>query len=113
MIDINTLKIPDIRVLNGNTLKFIAAFSMLVDHIGVLFLPGNSLLRIIGRLAMPIFAYMIAEGCRYTKNRLRYFLTIFAFAVGCQLVYFFAAGDTYMSILVTFSLSILTIYSLQ
>lgn len=100
-------------LFSGNALKLIAAVSMVIDHIGVLLLPNLPVLRIIGRLAFPIFAYMISEGCRYTKNRKRYFLTIFLSAVICQVVYFFAEGSTYMCILVTFSLSVLMIYVLQ
>lgn len=100
-------------LLSGNTLKLIAAAVMVVDHVGVLFFPQVMLLRIIGRLAFPIFAYMIAEGCKYTKSRRRYFLTVFVLAVICQLVYYLFDGSTYMSVLVTFSLAILVIYALQ
>jgi len=106
-------KLSELRILNSNALKFIAAFAMLVDHAGLLFFPGSSLFRIIGRLAMPIFAFKIAEGCKYTKNKLRYFLMIFILGVFCQIVYFIAAGDTLMSILITFSMAILVIYAMQ
>ena len=99
--------------LSGNTLKIIAAISMLIDHIGVIFFPQIKIFRILGRIALPIFSFMIAEGARYTKNKARYFLTVFSLATICQLVYFFYNGDTYMSILVTFSISILTIYTMQ
>lgn len=99
--------------LSGNILKYIAALSMLLDHIGVIFFPSEPIFRILGRLALPIFAYMIAEGCRYTRNKLRYFLYVFGLAAACQLVYFIYDGDTYMCILVTFSLAILMIYALQ
>lgn len=100
-------------LLSGNALKILAAVSMVVDHVGVLFFPGVKWLRIIGRLAFPIFAYMIAEGCRYTRSRARYFLGIFAMAALCQTVYYFFDGSTLMCILVTFSLSILILYALQ
>ena len=99
--------------LSGNILKYIAALSMLLDHIGVIFFPSEITFRFWGRLALPIFAYMIAEGCRYTRNKLRYFLYVFGLAAACQLVYFIYDGDTYMCILVTFSLAILMIYALQ
>ena len=99
--------------LSGNTLKIVAAVSMLLDHIGVVFFPHVAVFRILGRLALPIFAFMIAEGCRYTKNRLRYFLTIFGLGVLCQIVYYVYDRDLYMCILVTFSLAILVIYPLQ
>lgn len=99
--------------LSGNMLKLIAAAAMLVDHIGAMFFPGVRILRIIGRLALPIFAFMISESCKYTRNRLRYFLTVAGMATLFQVVYFVATGDTKMSIFVTFSLSILMIYALD
>lgn len=100
-------------LLSGNMLKVIAALSMVVDHVGLMFFPGVRVLRILGRLAFPIFAFMIAEGCRYTRSRKRYFGTVFALAVVCQVVYFLVDGSMYLSILFTFSLSILTIFALQ
>lgn len=99
--------------LSGNQLKLIALAAMTVDHIGVHFFPNVLLLRIIGRLALPIFAYMIAQGCRYTRNKARYLGTIAAVAALCQVVYFVAMGSLYQCILVTFSLSIGLIYVLE
>ena len=99
--------------LTGNQLKLIAAGAMLADHVGLMFFPEAELLRIIGRLAFPIFAFMIAEGCKYTRNKLRYFLQLFGLALGCQIVYFIADGSMYLSVLFTFSLSVLTIFTLQ
>ena len=99
--------------LSGNALKLIAAASMFLDHMGLMLFPGNILFRILGRLALPIYAYMIAEGCKYTRNKKKYFGMVFGLAVICQVVYTLFAGDTYLSILFTFSLSILTIYALQ
>ncbi len=103
-----------IRFLNGNTLKILAAICMVIDHVGLMFFPRMVIFRIIGRLAFPIFAFMISEGARYTKNKLRYFLTMFILGAICQVVYyFFDYGSLYMCILITFSLSILLIYTLQ
>ena len=99
--------------LSGNALKLLAALFMTIDHVGVLLLPHVIVLRILGRLALPIFAFMIAEGCRYTRNRLRYFGSVFALGVLCQIVYYLAERSLYFSILITFSLSIATIYALQ
>lgn len=102
-----------IRFLSGNALKLIAALAMLVDHIGLVFFPERSIFRIIGRLAFPIFAFMIAEGCRYTRNKLRYFLTMSGIAAVCQVVYYAALKATDLSVFVTFSVSILLVYLLQ
>lgn len=99
--------------LNNNQLKLLAMVFMLCDHVGKALLPQWLPLQILGRLAMPIFAYMIAEGCQHTRNRTRYFLQLFLLAAGCQLVYFFAIGSAYQSILVTFSLSLMLIFSID
>lgn len=99
--------------LTGNALKLVAALAMVIDHAGLMFFPKVTVMRVIGRLAFPIFAFMIAEGCRYTRNKLRYFLHIFCLAAICQAVYYIALKSTYMCILVTFSLLILMIFALQ
>lgn len=97
----------------ANQLKVLAMISMTLDHIGLMLLPRWTILRILGRLAMPIYAYMIAEGCRHTRDRKRYFLRIAGLAALCQAVYFVAEGSLYMCILVTFSLSILLIGAIE
>lgn len=99
--------------LSGNALKLIAAITMFLDHLGLILFPQSLSLRIVGRIAMPIYAFLIAEGCRYTRSRLRYFLGIFLLGSGCQLVYYFFDGSMYFNILITFSLAILMIYALQ
>ena len=99
--------------LTSNQLKLLALLTMTVDHIGVQLLPQYPLLRIIGRLAFPIYAYMIAEGCAHTRNRRKYLLQMSGLALLCQLVYFFAIGSLFQCILVTFTLSILTIYAID
>lgn len=102
-----------IKILSSNALKILASIFMLLDHMGLLLFPHIGWLRIIGRLAYPIYAFMISQGCIYTKNKLRYFLQVAGLAVLCQTPYFLYNGSTYMSILVTFSLSILIIYALD
>ena len=99
--------------LNNNQLKIIAIISMLVDHVGEALFPDVYILRVIGRFAFPIFAYMIAEGCRYTRNRAKYIGQVAALGIVCQLVYFFAMGSLYQGILITFSLSIITIFAID
>lgn len=58
--------------LSGSTLKMIACATMLTDHIGAVFFPDQILFRMIGRAAFPIFAFLIAEGYRHTRNIMRY-----------------------------------------
>lgn len=99
--------------LTGNQLKLLAMLTMTIDHIGFVLLPQYEILRILGRLSMPIYAFLIAEGCRYTRNRGRYLLSMVLLAAVCQLVSFVATGSLYQCILVTFSLSILLIWLLE
>ena len=98
-------------VISGNALKLFALICMTVDHIGVHLISEYEPIRIIGRLAFPIFAYMIAEGCKYTKNRLKYFLTIFIEGVILQIFIFLLSDSTHMNVLITFRLSIGLIYA--
>lgn len=95
--------------LTGNQLKILAMITMTLDHVGMQLFPHVLWLRIIGRLAMPIYAYMIAEGCRHTRDRRKYLLRLAGLGALCQAVYFFAMGSLYMCILVTFSLSVILI----
>ncbi len=97
--------------LSSNQLKLIAAVSMLLDHIGYFLFPTVTVFRIIGRLAFPIFAFCISEGCRYTKNRPRYLLQIAGCAVVFQAVAFLTAGASApINIFGTFSVAILLCY---
>lgn len=103
-----------IRVLrlSGNALKLLAAFFMLVDHVGVLLFPSVVALRAIGRLSFPIFAYMIAEGAHKTRDRLGYFLRLFTLGAICQLAYLiFSPGSIYINILLTFSVGVLLVWA--
>lgn len=101
------------RVLSGNALKILAAIFMTLDHMGLMLFHDHILFRILGRLAMPTFAFMIAEGCKYTRNKPKYFSMVFGLGLVCQIVYAFVDRSLYLSILITFSLSILLIYALQ
>ncbi len=99
-----------INKLSANALKIIALVTMTIDHTGLLLMGNCRPLRIIGRLAFPIFAYMIAEGCRYTKNKRNYFFRIFLLGLLCQAVYYIAEQNVDQGILMTFSVSILLSY---
>ena len=79
----------------------------------MLLFPQLPLLRVIGRIAFPIFAFMIAEGCRYTKNRTKHLIVLSSMAVVFQLFYLIFLNDLYQGILVTFSLSIGLIYAIE
>lgn len=113
MSEKNISKAFNLRFLSGNMIKIIAAILMVIDHIGVICGIQDGILRILGRISMPLFAFMIAEGAKHTKNKAKYLGLLGGLAATCQLVYYFALNDTYMCILVTFSISIILIYALN
>ena len=92
--------------LNNNWLKLIAMLAMTLDHIGYILLPQIVWLRIVGRLAFPIFAYMVAEGCSHTRNMRRYLGNMASAALVCQVVSYAATRSIEQCVLVTFSIAI-------
>ena len=71
------------KKLNSFTLKMIAIISMLIDHIGYIFLPGTEyyiLFRGSGRIAFPIFCFLIVEGFQHTKSPMNYLMRLIVFA---------------------------------
>lgn len=87
--------------LNRTQLKYIAAAAMLIDHIGMMFIPVTTpvgtLCRIIGRLTAPIMCMFIAEGFRHTRSKKKYALRLFIFALISQPFYAFAHGNTLLT----------------
>lgn len=110
------LKPPASRGLNAFQLKTLACFFMLLDHIGVLLVtedPWYTLLRVLGRLAFPIFAYMLANGFRHTGSRSKYLLRLAVFALAVQVVYEMSLGSDMLNIFVTLSLGLLAIWGYE
>lgn len=97
-------------VLSSNILKIIAMVSMTIDHSGLLLFGNRYWMRAVGRLAFPIYAFLISEGCSYTKNRNNYFLRLFILGCICQLFAFFVGKEALLNILLTFSASVILIY---
>ena len=86
---------------------------MTIDHTGFFLFPHNIIFRIIGRLAYPIFAAMIAEVCRFTRNRCRYCLVMLAIACVCSAAAYIAEGSLHQTIFTTFSCAIMLIFALD
>ena len=99
--------------LNGNVLKIIALIAMTFDHVGEMLFPSVRVWRIIGRIAYPIFAFMIAEGCYYTRHKARYFSLVLVIGLICCGGFYFVYKFVYLNILITFAFSIAIIFSLS
>ena len=67
--------------INSFTLHILAMIFMLSDHLWIIFFPNQLWLYALGRLTFPIFAFMIVEGFFRTKNRKKYLIRIFIFAI--------------------------------
>ena len=100
-------------LLGGGAIKLLACLFMLVDHIGMILLPEVTALRIIGRLAMPLFAFTFAEGCRHTRHKAKRFVIVFAIGIVTGTGMSTAYGEPHFDIMTTLSLSSLVIYSLD
>lgn len=93
------MKFSSLKFLSGSSLKLIAVITMLIDHFAFYILPGIPaaleplftiagnpvslyfILRKIGRISLPIFCFLIAEGFQHTKNKRRYGLGLLVFAI--------------------------------
>lgn len=83
------------QFLNNSWLKVIALLTMTLDHLGLLLAtngfvsdgdPIYIVLRTLGRFAMPLFTFMIAEGVRHTKNFGKYIMRLGIMAVFISIV---------------------------
>lgn len=99
--------------MSANVLKMIALITMTIDHVGLMLLPDYEWMRAVGRIAFPIFAFMIAEGCRYTRDRKRYLSQIAILGIGMQIVFFVVSGSLYQSVFISFTLAIILIYMID
>jgi len=94
-------------------IKVLAIVLMVVDHIGLFFFPNLIILRIIGRLSFPLFAFLIANGAIYTKNINAYLRRLFIFACISQIPFYFANNTIglfgYVNVLFTLFLGLFAI----
>ncbi len=80
----NTKTLPEKEKWQGLSsfaLHIIAMVLMVFDHLWGTIVPGNDWMTVIGRIAYPIFAFMIVEGYFHTKNFKKYMLRLLIFAV--------------------------------
>ncbi|MDD4375179.1 MAG: TraX family protein [Clostridia bacterium] len=114
--------------INRDVLKVIAMITMLIDHIGYYFADNINtniyyICRIIGRISMPLFLYMLVQGFFYTKNLKRYIIRVFSLALITQLlIYIVSLFDvrkssltvvTNLNVLFSFSLLLIVFWLLH
>ena len=68
-------------MIDRSVLKWIAVLTMIIDHVGAILFPDQIWMRIIGRVAFPVYSYCLAEGFRHTGNYRRYLGRLALFAL--------------------------------
>lgn len=71
-------------------MQWIAMITMLIDHIGAVFFPHIVELRIIGRLAFPIYAFAVYIGYKHTRDVQKYIWRLFWIAMISQVPFMVA-----------------------
>ncbi len=105
--------------LGGNTdtdwLKLIALIFMMIDHLGVALYGNIPEMRMLGRIAMPVYAWCLIVGCVYTRDMKRYALRLFVMALVSQPINMIALGNPWgkLNILFLFTIAVLVIYAVQ
>lgn len=77
-------------------------------------MPSSIFLRCVGRIAFPIFAFLISEGIRHTKDIQKYMLRMVAFAIISEIPFNLMVNHTiidlnHQNVLWTFLLALITI----
>ena len=98
-----------VKGMNARQIKIIACVSMLFSHVGIIFWPYTLWWQIPGRIAMPLFAYMIANGARMSRDPKKYLARLIIYALVIQYPYSIFLGLRYLNICFTLSLGLLAI----
>ena len=86
-------------------MQIIAMLTMLIDHIGYIFFPGELTWRYIGRIAFPIYCYALVQGHIHTSSRPKYLMRLLIIAIIAQVPYNLALNPGGWNVVVTLLLS--------
>ena len=83
----------------GNTatvwLKIIALVFMFIDHSGKMLFPAVPEMRILGRIAFPVYVWCMVVGFHYTRSVPKYLLRVLAVGLVSQPLYMLALNHTW------------------
>ena len=92
--------------MDTSLLKLLALVFMFIDHLGVVIFPGVMELRVIGRMAFPLYAWCLVVGSVKTRNPLKYGLRLLLAAVVSQPLYMLALNHSWTDYSILFTLLI-------
>ena len=105
------------KYISGSWLKVIAMLSMLIDHIAYYYGCDNpylyELMRTVGRIAFPTFAFLLAEGFVHTRNRQQYLISLFAFALLSEIPWMLLNHDGSHNVIFTLLAGILGLHVIE
>ncbi|MGB3200723.1 MAG: TraX family protein, partial [Nodosilinea sp.] len=78
---------PPLWGLTSYQLKLLAAITMLVDHIGVVFFPDDVRFRLVGRISFPLFIWLLVQGEAHTRDLGRYAIRLAILGLVSQPIY--------------------------
>lgn len=87
-------------------LKVVALVFMMIDHLGVAVFGNMTEMRILGRIALPLYAWCLVVGCVYTHNIWRYAMRLLVIAVISQPINMVALGNSWVKLNILFLLSL-------
>lgn len=82
---------------------------MVIDHVGLIFFPQVVVFRVIGRLSFPLFAWLLAQGERYTRSFPRYLKRLVLLGLLSHPLHILALSGTRFNILFTLSIGLITL----
>ena len=89
---------------NTGLIKLIAIACMIVDHVSVAFFPKVYEMRLIGRIAFPLFAWCLCVGAEYTRNIWKYALRLLLVGILSQPIYAWAMNHDWNALNIFFEL---------
>ena len=100
--------------MSGLLLKITALLTMIIDHYGAIFQPNIMIYRIIGRLAFPIYCFLLVEGYTHTSNIKKYTSRLLIFAliseIPFDLAFYGRIGFVHQNIFFTLFIGLVAIY---
>lgn len=100
---------------NTGLLKVIAIIFMMIDHAGAIFFPKIMELRVLGRIAFPLYAWCAVVGVCYTRNMGKYALRLLVLGIVSQPFYVLALSHDWAewNIFATLLLGILALWGIR
>ncbi len=108
-----------VRQIAGNTatgwLKIIALVFMFIDHAGKMLLPSLAWMRMLGRIAFPLYAWCLVVGFHYTRSAPKYILRVVLVGIISQPLYMIALNHTWRepNVFLTLALGLCALWGIR